>query len=333
MTAPRLLQQRLPDGTRRVILAEDAAHVLTGPATTRDLALAAIAEGNSLLDAARARRSDETVDLGQALAAGQLLPAVDHPDAARLMLAGTGLTHLGSAAGRDAMHKAAAAGTQTDSMRLFLEGMEGGRPGADAIGAQPEWFYKGDGQSLVAPEAPLQSPAFAQDGGEEPELAGIYLVGEDGTPFRLGIALANEFSDHVTERHNYLWLAHSKLRQASLGAELLLGEPPADIRGTSRIERDGATLWEKPFLTGEANMSHSLANLEHHHFKYAAFRRPGDVHVHFFGTATLSCADGVQTQAGDVFAIEAAPFTLPLRNPLVLAEPASTSTRTKVMPL
>ncbi|WP_426261363.1 AraD1 family protein [Sphingomonas sp. DC1100-1] len=325
MTAARLLQQRLPDGTRRVILAEDAAHVLTGVATTRDLAQAAIAEGVSLLDAARARCSDDSVDLVAALEAGELLPAIDHPDSARLMLAGTGLTHLGSAAGRDAMHKAAAEGKQTDSMRLFLEGMEGGRPAAGVIGAQPEWFYKGDGQGLVAPEAPFASPAFAQDGGEEPELAGIYLIGDDGTPFRLGIALANEFSDHVTERHNYLWLAHSKLRQASLGPELLLGEPPADIRGTSRIVRDGKTLWEKPFLTGEANMSHSLANLEHHHFKYAAFRRPGDIHVHFFGTATLSCADGVQTQDGDVFEIEAAPFTLPLRNALATA-PADTVT-------
>ncbi|ANC86301.1 AraD1 family protein [Sphingomonas sp. NIC1] len=325
MTAARLLQQRLPDGTRRVILAEEAAHVLTGVATTRDLAQAAIAEGVSLLDAARARRSDDSVDLVAALEAGELLPAIDHLDSARLMLAGTGLTHLGSAAGRDAMHKAAAEGKQTDSMRLFLEGMEGGRPAAGVIGAQPEWFYKGDGQGLVAPEAPFASPAFAQDGGEEPELAGIYLIGDDGTPFRLGIALANEFSDHVTERHNYLWLAHSKLRQASLGAELLLGEPPADIRGTSRIIRDGETLWEKPFLTGEANMSHSLANLEHHHFKYAAFRRPGDIHVHFFGTATLSCADGVQTQDGDVFEIEAAPFTLPLRNALATA-PADTVT-------
>ena len=325
MTAARLLQQRLPDGTRRVILAEQEAHVLTGVTTTRNLAQAAIDEGTSLLDAARARRSDESVDLMAALTAGELLPAIDHPDGARLMLAGTGLTHLGSAAGRDAMHKAAAEGKQTDSMRLFLEGMEGGRPAAGAVGAQPEWFYKGDGQGLVAPEAPFASPAFAQDGGEEPELAGIYLIGDDGTPFRLGIALANEFSDHVTERHNYLWLAHSKLRQASLGPELLLGEPPADIRGTSRIVRDGKTLWEKPFLTGEANMSHSLANLEHHHFKYAAFRRPGDIHVHFFGTATLSCADGVQTQDGDVFEIEAAPFTLPLRNALATA-PADTVT-------
>src|SRR3546814_19715917 len=58
-----------------------------------------------------------------------------------------------------------------------------------------------------------------------------------------------------------------------------------------RSIRDGRTLWEKPFLSGEANMSHSIANLEHHHFKYGLFRRPGDVHVHFFGTATLSFSE------------------------------------------
>ncbi|HET8791045.1 MAG TPA: FAH family protein, partial [Modicisalibacter sp.] len=76
------------------------------------------------------------------------------------------------------------------------------------------------------------------------------------------------------------------------------------------------TLWEKPFLTGEANMAHSLANLEYHHFKYPNFRRPGDVHVHYFGTATLSFADAVQTQDGDRFEIELAAFGRPLRNAL-----------------
>lgn len=317
----RLLQHRAADGRRLVILAEAGRAVfLSGPATIRLLATQAIADGATLDDLARRLRTDEAVDLSIELAAGRLLPAIDHDDSARVVLSGTGLTHLGSAEGRDKMHRAAAtAAQQTDSMRMFLEGVEGGKPAPGIAGQQPEWFYKGDGQSLVGPGQPLTSPAFAQDGGEEPELAGIYLIGPDGTPWRLGIALANEFSDHVTERHNYLWLAHSKLRQAALGAELLLGTPPADIRGTSRIVRDGATLWEKPFLTGEANMSHHLANLESHHFKYAGFRRPGDIHIHFFGTATLSFADGIRTQSGDVFEIEAAPFTLPLRNPLRVA--------------
>jgi hypothetical protein len=78
-------------------------------------------------------------------------------------------------------------------MRMFLEGLEGGKPAAGQVGQQPEWFYKGDGSQLVGPGQPLTMPAFAQDGGEEPELAGIYLIGPDGAPYRPGFALAMNF--------------------------------------------------------------------------------------------------------------------------------------------
>ncbi len=61
-------------------------------------------------------------------------------------------------------------------------------------------------------------------------------------------------------------------------------------------------------------MCHSLENLEYHHFKYAQFLRPGDVHVHFFGTATLSFADDIQTREGDRFEISMAEFGEPLIN-------------------
>ena len=73
-------------------------------------------------------------------------------------------------------------------------------------------------------------------------------------------------------------------------------------------------IWEKPFLSGEDNMSHTIANLEHHHFKYDLFRQPGDIHVHMFGTATLSFADGIKTEPGDVFEISEPQFGLPLTN-------------------
>ncbi|MEG3087157.1 AraD1 family protein [Sphingomonas sp. PB4P5] len=317
----RLLQHRGIDGQRAVIAAlGDQARFVPGFDSIRALAAHAIAQGQTLEAVVAAAGQGDAVDLAAEHAAGRLIAPIDHEDGARLLMTGTGLTHLGSAEGRDKMHRdAAASDVKTDSMRMFLEGVEGGKPAAGTSGQQPEWFYKGDGSQLVGPGDALTMPAFAQDGGEEPELAGIYLIGPAGTPFRIGLCLANEFSDHVTERHNYLWLAHSKLRQAALGPELLVGAPPADIRGTSRIIRDGETVWEKPFLSGEDNMSHSLANLEAHHFKYDLFRRPGDVHVHFYGTATLSFADGVRTEEGDVFEIEAAPFTLPLRNPLARA--------------
>jgi hypothetical protein len=83
-------------------------------------------------------------------------------------------------------------------------------------------------------------------------------------------------------------------------------------------------LWEKGFLSGEDNMSHTFKNLEHHHFKYAIFRQPGDLHVHMFGTATLSFADGIQAQEGDVFEISSPTFGLPLRNTLAKARALDT---------
>jgi hypothetical protein len=289
-------------------------------ASMYELARDAIANGRGLDAEADARRGDTRFDLAELLAQGRVLTPLHHPDPAHCRVTGTGLTHLGSAAARDAMHRnlqqQAEAGTLTDSMRMFQWGVEGGIPQGGEPGAQPEWFYKGDGGILAAPGAPLDSPDFALDGGEEPELVGLYLIGPDGTPYRLGFALGNEFSDHVTERQNYLYLAHSKLRACAVGPELRTGELPRDLRGTSRIRRDGEVLWEKPFLTGEANMCHSLANLEYHHFKYAAHRRPGDVHLHFFGTATLSFADQVRARDGDVFEIELPELGAPLRNPL-----------------
>jgi hypothetical protein len=314
----RLVQLKDASGIRCVAATQDdgSTRRLDGVSTMYELARIALDTSSTLSTVVAARLSSEQIDLAAAEKEGRLLPPIDHPDIAHLYLTGTGLTHLGSAEGRDKMHKAAASGSVTDSMRMFMMGVEGGKPADGTVGVQPEWFYKGNGTNVVGTGAPLPSPAFALDGSEEPEIAGIYVIDDRGNPRRIGFCLANEFSDHVIERGNYLWLAHSKLRHAALGAELLTGELPQDVRGTSRLLRNGTSIWEKPFLTGETNMSHSIANLEHHHFKYALFRRPGDVHVHFFGTATLSFSDGIKTEEGDVFEISAPQFKLALRNPL-----------------
>lgn len=313
-----------PDGQTAVVLREGSeAAIVKGAIGTYDLAQQAIAMGSSLASVIAAHGLGAAVDLENLARIGRMILPVTHPDPSHMHLTGTGLTHLGSASARDAMHaKLAGADVLTDSMKMFQMGLAGGKPAPDQVGVQPEWFYKGNGHAAVAPGQPLIRPGFALDGGEEPEIAGIYIIGPTGQPFRIGWTLANEFSDHVTERINYLFLAHSKLRQASFGPEILVGALPADIRGTSRIRRAGTIIWEKPFLSGEANMSHSYANLEHHHFKYDVFRTPGDVHVHMFGTATLSFADGVLPCAGDIFEIEAAPFGLPLKNPLSIAPAA-----------
>ncbi len=299
-------------------------HPLKKVASTVALATLAIKSGKSLAAMAKSLASSETKNYAAILKERRILPPITHEDPAHCIVTGTGLTHLGSAAARDSMHKKLDGGAVelTDSLKMFKSGLEGGKPQKGKAGVQPEWFYKGDGRWLVAPGAPLPKPSFALDGGEEPELAGLYLIDAKGRPVRLGFALGNEYSDHVTERQNYLLLAHSKLRHSSIGPEMVVGGIPPDIRGMSRIVRKGAVVWEKPFLTGEANMSHTLANLEYHHFKYEPFRVPGDIHIHYFGTATLSFVDGFSAQDGDVFEIEAAPFGAPLRNPLKVMKQA-----------
>ncbi len=317
--ALRLVQLTLEDGSRAVasLQPDCSAHLIPGAVSTRALASAAIEQGHTLQALVAAAGRGVSVDIELALEEGRVLPPVDHDDPAHLILSGTGLTHLGSAEERDRMHKKLAASeTLTDSMKMFQLGLEGGRPPHGEAGVQPEWFYKGDGSMLTPPGGPLRSPDFALDGGDEAEVAAIYLIGPDGTPHRLGFALANEFSDHVTEQQNYLYLAHSKLRPSAFGPELLVGPLPDEVKGVSRIRRGDALLWEKSFLSGERHMSHSLANLEWHHFKYPLFRRPGDVHVHFLGAAAFSFGQGIRTQPGDLFEIEADAFVLPLRNTL-----------------
>lgn len=280
------------------------------------LAMMAVQHGVVFKDLVQQHLGNQVLSYQELIDARRLLPPLTHPDAAHCLVTGTGLTHLGSADSRDAMHAKISQdeASLSDSMRMFKMGLEGGRPSAGQVGVQPEWFYKGDGDCIVPPEGILPVPGCAQDAGEESELVGLYIIAPDGTPVRLGFAVGNEFSDHVTERHNYLWLAHSKLRACSFGPELRVGTLPADLRGESRIVRNGQLLWSRPFVTGEANMAHTLANLEHHHFKYAGFRRPGDVHVHFFGTSALSFSDDIRTQAGDRFEISLRDFGRPLRN-------------------
>ena len=320
----RLVQFLSDAGERRVgVVSDDGRSVraLSGVRTTYELAQQAAGERRPLADLVAAASNSEMLDLSDLLLQGRVLAPLDHPDPAHCLVTGTGLTHLGSAQARDAMHQAMqqAEDQLSDSMKMFRLGLEGGRPAGPGPGVAPEWFYKGDGSIVAAPGQPLTMPGFALDGGEEAEIAMLYVIDDDGRPCRVGYALGNEFADHVLERQNYLYLAHSKLRPCAFGPELLLGELPPDVRGRISVVRGGERIWQAEFISGEANMSHTLANLEHHHFKYALFRRPGDVHVHFIGAAVLSFTAGIKAEPGDAFEIDVPVFGTPLRNPLALA--------------
>jgi hypothetical protein len=319
----RLIQFTERSGTRAVgaILGEDAPRLVRSAQSVRDLALEAHRAGRSLADTVEAHGLGDPVDYDALVAEKRLLVPLDHPEPSHIVLALTGLTHLGGAQTRDSMHAKLQGTDLTDSMKMFKMGLEGGKPGAGKVGVQPEWAYKGDGTWVVPPEHPLELPGYAEDGGEEGEVCGLYVIGDGGEVLRVGYAIANEYSDHVMERRNYLFLAHSKLRQSSFGPELLVGDLPEQVTGTIRIIRDGQDLWRGDLLSGEANMCHSIANLEQHHFKYPGFRRPGDVHIYYFGASGLSTAAGISARPGDVFEVSAPAFGRALRNPLVAGRP------------
>lgn len=317
----RLVQLQDPSLRRRVARVEDdKLRLIEGHDSVYALAMAALERGARTADVAAECLSDETIAYDEAYedaGSWNLLPAFDHPaDAAHCLVAGTGLTHLASAKNRDSMHSGKKPEELTDSMRMYQWGVEGGRPAKGEIGVPPEWFYKGSGAILRGHNDPLLVPSYAGDGGEEPELAGAYVVDWSGVPRRVGIAIGNEFSDHQMERKNYLYLAPSKLRSCAIGPELVLDPDFSQVRGRVRVLRGGRELWSQEVVSGEANMSHSLANLEHHHFKYAAHRCPGDVHIHFYGAGAFSFGAGIALEDGDVMEVAFERYGRALRNPI-----------------
>lgn len=313
------LVQLIRGAERRVARVEEPRLRLLKGASVLELVQQAIKSGVALTALVRERKTDQVLeydDIYDGRSDWRVLPAMDHPEEpAHCLVTGTGLTHLGSAKNRAAMHEAGKA-DETDSMKMFRRGVEGGKPASGKVGAAPEWFYKGSGTILRAHGAPLVVPAFAEDGGEEAEIAGVYYIGPDDTPWRIGMTVGNEFSDHVFEKANYLNLAGSKLRTCAVGPELVIDPQFACIPGKARIERAGREVWSKQIASGEEEMSHSLRNLEHHHFKFDAHRRPGDVHIHFLGAHSISYGDGVRLADGDVMVVQFEGFGRALRNPI-----------------
>jgi hypothetical protein len=343
----RLVQlQHATHGRRVGMVRENHLGLLKGVASIYELAQSALGADRSLESAIKEASGGEELDYDTIYAGHsewRILPAFDHPgEPARCLVTGTGLTHKASADNRQAMHdqKGSTPNHQqpekdqapsgsgrtsantveppslTDSMRMYQWGLEGGRPAPGQIGVSPEWFYKGCGTILRGHGDFLEVPSFADDGGEEAEVAGVYVIDRYGNPRRVGFVLANEFSDHVFEQKNYLYLAHSKLRTCSIGPELIVNSGFQEARGTIRLWRGAKLFWKQSFATGEKNMSHTLANLEHHHFKYPEHRRAGDAHVYFFGADKFSFGDNIQLQDGDIMEIELEGFGRALRNPI-----------------
>ena len=329
----RTVQISHPERGRRLAMVDGLElRLLDGVNSLHQLAMKAAQEGVEIASLASRSLGGEIVEYDAVYhghSSWVLLPAFDHPgDPAHCLVTGTGLTHVASVRNRDAMHGGEPSDAPlTDSMKIFQWGVDGGRPGPGQLGVQPEWFYKGDASILRAHGEVLTRPGFGEDGGEEPEIAGLFIVDETGHPWCVGYAGGNEFSDHAMEKRNYLYLAPSKLRECALGPEAVIGETlPDSIGGRVAIVRDQEEIWSATIASGEANMCHSIANLAHHHFKYPQHRRAGDAHIHFFGADAFSFGAGIELRDGDEMVVSWTGFGKALINPYRSEEPITRPT-------
>ena len=304
----RLVQLFHPTYGRSIAQVQEPGLVfLKGFGSIYELALAALVSGNKLSRLISEAATDEKLvydSVYEGNSEWKLLPSFDHPESPfHCMVSGTGLTHHNSALNRQIMH-----GDQdekpTDSLKMYEMGVNGGNPSLGEIGVQPEWFYKGNGAVLKAHGEMLTVPHFGEDGGEEPEIAGAYIIDREGKPWRIGFTTGNEFSDHVMEKINYLYLAPSKIRTCSIGPELVIDADFDSYSGEVQISRNGLPIWKSEINTGQKNMCHNLANLEFHHFKYDSHRIPLQAHVHFFGADAFSFGNKIILEDGDKMSVE-----------------------------
>ena len=299
----RLVQLIHPSQGRKIALVQEPnLSLLKNYNSVYQLAMKALDSKEKLSDLISNSLSEVKLDydsIYQGNSEWKLLPSFDHPESPFFcMVSGTGLTHHNSALNRQMMHSQAEE-KPTDSLIMYEMGVKGGNPEPGEIGVQAEWFYKGNGSVLRAHGEKLRIPFFGDDGGEEPEIAGVYIIDRDGNPFRIGLTIGNEFSDHVMEKKNYLYLAPSKIRTCSIGPELVINADFESYTGEVSVSRKGETVWSSKINTGQQNMCHNLENLEFHHFKYDSHRIPLQSHVHFYGADAFSFGNKILLEEGD----------------------------------
>jgi hypothetical protein len=156
----RLIQFVAEDGRAVAAIADGTApRVVRTPRVCAILRWKRTALGRSLAETVEAHGLGDAVDYDRLAAEKRLLVPLDHPEPSRVVLALTGLTHLGGAQTRDSMHVKLQGADLTDSMKMFKMGLEGGKPAAGAVGVQPEWAWKGDGTWIVHQSSRSSFPA------------------------------------------------------------------------------------------------------------------------------------------------------------------------------
>lgn len=277
-----LSQIRAEDGTLQVVAREGTeAFVICNCASTYDLARDCANRGVMLKQRIATLGLGAAVDVEGALAQGRVLAPIHHPDPTQMYLSGVALND-----------------TATDD-------------NAGPFG--PDWIYKGDGRAIGAPGMALLVSDFAPDSGTGPSVAAVYIVSDSGTPFRIGFAMANDFSDRILTTQSHAAVVQGRLRPLALGPEMVLAALPEGINGSLRLTRDAGAITDIAISTGRDNLEAAIARLERDHFASDSLCQPGQLHI-----LVIALAQGITASAsiGDTTTLTLSGFGLPLCNPL-----------------
>ena len=293
----RLVQLAGPDGRRVALVEEPRLRLLEGCRSVYDLASECLKEGVSLPRGHRTARgptnSSTTTPFMRAQSDWRICPSADVPsEPARCLVSGTGLTHKASAKNRDAMHAAAQA--VTDSTRMYQSGVEGGKPAPGRSGSRARVVLQGMRHGAAGAQRAADCSGIrggrrrgAGSSGRVPDRCARARRGGSDSRWAMSFPITC-----WSARTICIWRPRNCAPAPSVRNSWWMA---ISIWCPERYRSNAASriLWSREIRTGESAMCHSLANIEHHHFKFEFHRRPGDLHIHFFGADAFSFGDGV----------------------------------------
>lgn len=271
---------RQDEALQVVVRVGTEAYVISDCSSTYDLARDCANLGITLKQLISQLGLGAAVDVEGALAQGQVLAPIHHPD----------------------------------PTQMFLSAAPDPIPARRGMHA---WHYRGDGRAIVTPGMPLLVNDLAPNIDAGPSVAGVYIISDIGTPFRIGFAMASDFSDRVMNTQSYAGLVQGRLRPMALGPELLLAALPHDIQGTLRLTKDDTAIADIPINAWQDDLTDTITNLERVHFACDTLCQPGQLHILMFALAQGTTA---RPGTGDTATLTIAGFGLPLSNVLHLAD-------------
>lgn len=166
-----------------------------------------------------------------------------------------------------------------------------------------DWFYKGNGYTLVADGEPISLSSDGYGGGIEIEYALVFMISSRGLPEVVGYVLANDFSD-VEMRHRHPNLANlSKLAQTGIGRQLAVAKDiPANLMVKCDILRgNGGEKWASQGESGQGAVRYSTQYLTNLIFSNSAINLvPFTVYYVLLGAVISSNKAGIELSHGDV---------------------------------